>query len=309
MRNAFFDELTAVFRDNPDVVFMTGDLGFKLFDSLTEIDPARTINFGIREAAMCGFAAGLARGGMRPFIYSIVPFVTLRILEQIKIDLCYNNNRVVVVGVGGGVAYGPNGPTHHGVEDAGILSCLPNMTVWTPSDPTEVRSCVRGALDLDGPAYLRLGRNGEPVLNDPAAGLPDISEPRVIADGADGLIITNGFILHQVLGALEILKEKDNRPKVLQITRFRPFPGEAVLEHLAGNGPVLTVEEHVPTGGLGLEVAMLLAGNQIGRPFKSLCLPLAFADKCYTRETMLARAGLDPESIAAQFLALVEQKG
>ena len=109
MRNAFFSELLEIFKEDSKVVFLTGDLGFKAFDPMKEIDSQRVINFGIRETGMVGFAAGLAKSGMMPFVYSIVPFMTLRCIEHIKIDLCYNKARVVIVGVGGGFSYGPNG--------------------------------------------------------------------------------------------------------------------------------------------------------------------------------------------------------
>src|SRR5512136_1027853 len=155
MRDAFFSELAAFFKNDDRVVFLTGDLGFKLFDPLRDHAPDRVINCGIREAGMVGYAAGLARMGLLPFVYSIAPFITLRCLEQLKIDLCYNRSRVVIVGVGGGFAYGANASTHHGVDDIGVVGSLPGMTVWTPADALEVRGCVRATTSLNGPAYLR----------------------------------------------------------------------------------------------------------------------------------------------------------
>jgi len=133
MRDAFFSELRELYAADKRVVFVTGDLGYKLFEPLREIDPDRTINFGVRESAMVGFGAGLARTGMLPFLYSIVPFMTLRCLEQIKLDLCYNHSRVVLVGVGGGYSYGPNGPTHHGIDDLGVYKARAKADDSLPS--------------------------------------------------------------------------------------------------------------------------------------------------------------------------------
>ncbi len=304
MRDAFFDELLALFHHDRRVIFLTGDLGYKLFDKLREHDPARVINCGIREAGMVGYAAGLAKTGLLPFVYSITPFATLRCLEQIKIDLCYNRANVVVVGVGGGFAYGPNGPTHHGVDDIGVLSCLPNLTVWTPSDPHEVRLCVRAAVSLDSPAYLRLGRNKEPHIFGSLHGTPDIAEPALVRKGSDGTLLTCGFILHDVLKAADLLAQQGIHPSVCRITTLRPFPEEYLRTVIADGRPLMTVEEHVATGGLGQETARIIAESGRGNRFRMLAIPAVFPDACYDRDTLLARSGLDADSIAAAYRQL-----
>ena len=301
MRDAFFSEIFNLFVKDKRVVFLTGDLGYKLFDQLKDHDPARVINCGIREAGMVGYAAGLAKTEIRPFIYSIAPFVTLRCLEQIKIDLCYNQANVVVVGVGGGFAYGTNGPTHHGIDDIGVLSCLPAITVWTPSDPNEVRLCVQAAAKLDNAAYLRLGRNKEPLLFGTLENTPDISQPAIVSKGTDGVIITSGFILHEVLKAADLLKQKAIHPTIIRIATIRPFPTEYMRKIVASGTPVITVEEHVATGGLGLETARVIAEEGKGNRFIMLTTPADFPDACYDREALLVRSGIDAGSIFASF--------
>lgn len=308
VRDAFFSELNELFRRDKRVVFLTGDLGYKLFDQLKEHDPARVINCGIREAGMVGYAAGLAKTGMLPFVYSITPFVTLRCLEQIKIDLCYNRANVVVVGVGGGFAYGPNGPTHHGIDDIGVLSCLPRLTVWTPSDPHEVRLCVRAAASLDSPAYLRLGRNKEPDIFDSLKNTPDISRPALVREGKDGVIVTSGFILHEVLKAVDQLKQHGIHPAVVRITTLRPFPADFIRTVITEGRPVMTVEEHIATGGLGQETARIVAETGKGNRFKMLAIPAEFPDACYDRDALLARSGLDADSIASAYGRLCSPK-
>ena len=305
MRDAFFQELAHVYREDARVMFITGDLGYKLFDPLREIDPERTINFGIREAAMVGFAAGLAKTGMLPFVYSIVPFMTLRCLEQIKIDVCYNRSRVILVGVGGGFSYGANGPTHYGIDDLGVLSCLPGLRLWTPADPSEVRACVRAAVSLDGPAYLRLGRNNEPNLHAPDKDLPIVDAPVLVRDGSSGTIISCGVILHEVLAAADSLSSKGLPARVVHLPMLRPFAHSAVKGHLADGRPVLVVEEHVAPGGLGQEVATLLAVERMPNRFRMLSSPHAFPNACLSRKAALAWAGLDAATIARRFEELV----
>ena len=307
MRDAFFSELYTIFRHDRRIVFLTGDLGYKLFDQLKEHDPSRVINCGIREAGMIGYAAGLAKTGLLPFVYSITPFVTLRCLEQIKIDLCYNQANVVIVGVGGGFAYGPNGPTHHGIDDIGVLSCLPRLTIWTPSDPHEARLCVRASTSLESPAYLRLGRNKEPHIFDSQKDSPDISQPAMVREGSDGVIITSGFILHEVLKAVDLLNQHNIHPAVVRITTLRPFPKEYISLMIANSKQIMTVEEHVATGGLGQETAKIVAETCTGTRFRMLAIPLEFPDACYDRESLLARSGLDADSIAAAYRTLANK--
>jgi transketolase len=305
MRDAFFSELLTLFKHDDRTVFLTGDLGYKFFDPLREHAPERVINCGIREAGMVGYAAGLAKMGLLPFVYSIVPFITLRCLEQLKIDLCYNRSRVVIVGVGGGFAYGPNAATHHGVDDIGVVGSLPGMTVWTPVDPLEVRGCVRAASRLTGPAYLRLGRNKEPNIHSVHGAYPDIDQPLLFGKAGGGIIVTCGFIMHEVMQAVEILNRLGIYPGIVRLATVRPFPDGFLREIIRTGETVMTVEEHIAPGGLGHHVAALVAEEGKGNPFRMLSIPLAFPDACMSREALLAWAGLDAEAIVENFIKLV----
>src|SRR5262249_3895225 len=126
MRNAFADEITALADADPRIVLLSGDIGNRLFDKFRERFPQRFYNCGVAEANMIGLAAGLALGGLRPVAYTITPFITTRCLEQIRVDICYHDVPVVIVGVGGGLSYASLGPTHHSCEDIALLRSLPN---------------------------------------------------------------------------------------------------------------------------------------------------------------------------------------
>lgn len=301
MRDAFFSELLLLFKVHKEIVFLTGDLGYKLFDQLCDFDRERVINVGIREAGMAGFAAGLAKEGMLPFIYSIVPFVTLRCLEQIKIDICYNKCKVIIVGVGGGFSYGPNGPTHYGVDDVGVMSCLSNLTIWTPCDPSQVRSCVRASIELDGPAYLRLGRNGEQEIHDLDPIQPPIDAPEVIKDSDEGFIVTYGVITREVIKAVDRLKKMNHNPGIIHICTLRPFPS-SFFEMLLKRGlPILAVEEHISVGGLGQEVSKIIAERGMINSFRSLSIPNRYPGECLSYDAALAWAGLDADNIVREY--------
>jgi transketolase len=305
MRDAFFDELLELFTADPRVIFLTGDLGYKLYDPLAAADPARVVNFGIREAAMIGYAAGLAEAGFLPVAYSIVPFITLRCLEQIKLELCYNRRRVLLVGVGGGYAYGRNGVTHHGIEDLGLMRALGGMRVFAPCDPLEVRGVVRALPGLDGPAYVRLGRNKEPLLR-PEAEPPSPYTPFCRpGDPGAGLLVTAGFLLAELLAAADAIAARGaGRPAVLHLPCLSPLPEEYLTPLLAAAGPVLVAEEHIRPGGLGEALARLMLEAGVAAPFRALAIPAAFPERCLDRGELLAAAGLDAAGIAAAFARL-----
>jgi transketolase len=184
------------------------------------------------------------------------------------------------------------------------LSCLPRLTVWTPADSHEVRLCIRAASSLQGPAYLRLGRNREPHIFDSLAVTPDIGSPSLVREGEHGTIVTCGFILHEVLRAVDILKGDGIHPRVVRITTLRPYPEEQLGALVAGGQTVMTVEEHVAVGGLGQETARLIAEAGRGNHFRMLAIPLAFPDACYDRDTLLTRSGIDARGIAAAYRRL-----
>src|SRR5262245_25864893 len=167
MRNAFVEELTSLAREDPSVILLTGDLGYTVFEPFQAEFSTRYINCGVAEANMMGTAAGLARDGFKPFVYSFIPFAMFRCLEQIRIDICYHELPVTIAGLGAGYSYGDMGATHHAVEDIAVARSLPGMCVVCPGDPWEVRHAVRALATHGGPAYIRLAKRGEPAVHRP----------------------------------------------------------------------------------------------------------------------------------------------
>lgn len=161
MRNAFIDELVALAGTHSNVALIVGDLGFSVVEPFADLYPDRFINAGVAEQNMMGLAAGMASEGYHVFAYSIANFPTFRCAEQIRNDIAYHKLPVTVVAVGGGLAYGALGYSHHAVQDYGLMRLLPNMLIAAPGDPMEVRACLRHLVDNPQPSFLRLGKNGE----------------------------------------------------------------------------------------------------------------------------------------------------
>src|SRR5207245_1990719 len=158
MRTAFTNALIHAARDDERIVLLTGDHGYSLFDEFRRACPAQYLNAGVAEQNMVGVAAGLAKGGLRPVVYGLSAFVPLRVLEQIKIDVCYENLPVVFIGDGAGVVYSTLGTSHQSTEDIAALRALPHLGILSPADDLEMRACMRLAMCTAGPVYLRMGK-------------------------------------------------------------------------------------------------------------------------------------------------------
>src|SRR5215470_7905653 len=243
MRNAFVRGLTAAAAADDRIVFLTGDLGFKLFDDFAQRFPGRFINVGVAEATMASVATGLALAGKKPFIYSIAPFVTLRCYEQIRNDICYHAADVTVVGVGGGYSYGPNGPTHHALEDIAVMRVLPNMTVVCPGDPLETIAAVQALVVHRGPAYLRLGRAGEPAVH-PAPVSFRIGQSLVLREGHDIALLSTGNMLATAVQVADGLAAAGLTCRVVSMPTIKPLDTPTLDDAFRCTRLVVTLEEH-----------------------------------------------------------------
>jgi transketolase len=303
MRDAFFGALTDLAERDERVWALTGDLGIGLFDDFCRVAPGRYLNVGIAEQALVGVAAGLAYAGQRPVAYSIAPFLTARAHEQVRVDVAIAHANVTLVGVGGGVAYGYLGPTHHGTEDLAVMRALPGMTVLAPADPAEARRATEAALALDGPVYLRLGKNGEPDL---LADAPfAIGSAVALAEGGDVVLASTGPVLRQVLGAAARLERDGVHATVLHFGTVKPFDVPALIAAAARTGAVLTVEEHTIVGGLGSAAAEALAEAGTGARLRRIGLRDTFAHEVGSQGYLLAAHGITEEQIHAEALELV----
>ncbi len=253
MRNAFAKAMTDLAVENKELVLLSGDMGNRLFDSFKECHPDRFYNCGVAEANMTSVAAGLAMCGLKPVTYSIASFNSLRCFEQIKIDVCYHNLPVIVVGVGAGLSYSELGPTHQSCEDISILRSLPGMTVVCPGDAVEVRLALKAALDLNGPVYLRLGKKNEPVVHETD---PDftIGKAIVLDHGHDICLISTGNVLPVAVEASKLLNVKGYSVSLINMHTVKPLDEKVLKLMFETHSLVSTIEEHSLVGGLGSAV-------------------------------------------------------
>lgn len=298
MRNAFADAVTELARHDQRIILLSGDIGNRLFNTFQNIAPKRFFNCGIAEANMTGVAAGLALTGLRPFTYTITPFVTVRCLDQIRIDLCYHNLPVVVVGTGSGLSYSHLGPTHHSCDDIAILRSYPNITIVCPCDPVEVKLAVQATLNHSGPVYIRLGKKGDPVIH---TNTPQFTLGKSIPvrSGTDCCIITTGNIAATALSTAEILQLNGISTAVISMHTVKPldtaFLKEAVLQYRV----IATIEEHFLIGGLGSAVSEWFTDNGVSgtRLVRIGCRDF-FTDKVGSYSYLRELHGLTPQAAA-----------
>lgn len=302
MRNAFADEATKLGQADSRIVLLSGDIGNKLFDKFKSANEGRFINCGIAEANMMGVAAGMALSGLRPIVYTITPFTTTRCFEQIRVDACYHKVPVIIVGTGSGLSYAELGPTHHSCEDLAILRVLPNITVLAPADEVELRQCMRAALKINGPVYIRIGKKGEEIIPKRDEFF-EIGRSITVRDGSDVCLIGTGTIMPELLKAAELMGQQGVSVRVESCHTVKPLDLDMLAE-VSGKFPLLAVvEEHSKIGGLGGSVAEWLA-VQVSHKARLLSFGTddEFMHEVGTQEYARAKYGLTAENIAAKVL-------
>ncbi|BBI36128.1 transketolase family protein [Cohnella abietis] len=289
MRTTFINTLLELARMDDRVFVITPDLGFSVLEKFREEFPNRFLNVGIAEQNAVGVAAGLAMSGKVVYVYSIIPFVTMRCFEQIRVDVAYMNTNVRLVGVGAGLSYGPQGATHHSLEDIAIMRALPNMTVCCPGDPIEVKEIVTQSLDYEGPMYIRLGKNGEPVIHDEGTTFR-IGQAIEVTQGNDAYLISTSNTLELADSWVKRMANQGVSVGLISVPTVKPLDREKIVRILLKGKPVSTLEEHSISGGLGTAVAEVIAESGQAVKFKRFALPDEYChfvgDQHYLRDKL-----------------------
>lgn len=299
MRNAVIKAIEHRAEKDARLIVITADVGYGVLDSFSEKFPSRFYNMGISEQLMASAAAGMALCGNIVCTYSIGNFATLRCIEQIRNDICYHNANVKIIAVGGGFSYGQLGMSHHATEDIAMMRALPNMKVFVPADPNEALDTVEYALETEGPCYIRLARQGEPILYDKARN-PEIVKVQMARPGTDVALIACGPVLKETIRASKILEEQYHRSAaVFSVPCIKPLDVETIVE-IAGEFPlIISVEEHQVTGGLGGAIAE--AVSAIDGPhahMRCLGLPDEYTSMVGSHDYLCRYYGLDGDAIA-----------
>jgi transketolase len=260
-REGFGHGLVDAGEKNKNVVVLVGDLRESTNVSFfAEKFPERFIEVGIAEQNMANVSAGLSLIGKIPFFTTYGAFATTRCLDMLRVTICYSNLNVKIGGAHGGISVGPDGATHQALEEISILRSLPNMKVIVPCDYYETRKATLAALDIDGPVYIRFGRENVPVVTDENTRF-EFGKGEIYREGNDVAIIVCGVMLAEAIEAADQLSEEGIYARVINIHTVKPIDEDVILEAAEDCGAIVTAEEHQIFGGFGSAVAEVVVQN------------------------------------------------
>lgn len=255
MRNAFSDALVAAATADPRVLLLTGDHGYALFDPFRKACPDQYINCGVAEQNMVGVAAGLAKAGFRPVVYGLAAFVPIRVLEQIKIDVCYENLPVILIGDGAGLVYSHLGTSHQSTEDIACTRSIPELTVLSPADRFEMTASMALAFRSESPVYLRMGKSDRGDVH-PNPVQMQAGEMLQVRKGAARIaLLATGSMVKTALD----LAEHGLDAEVWSVPAIKPLASHQLREIASRVDKVITLEEHSVSGGLGSTITECMA--------------------------------------------------
>lgn len=298
MRDALFNRLYDLAKKDRNIIVVSADMGAPALDKFRSDLAGQFVNVGIAEANMVTVATGLAMSGKKVFIYAIMPFVTSRCYEMIKVDLSLMNIPVTTIGVGAGFSYDDSGPTHHCTEDISIMRALPNMTILSPSDSIMADNFAEMACNIDGPSYIRLDRMILPTIYNQNDNFSDGLSTRRAGD--DMMIISTGNMVHRALEVAEMLAKDSLNVGVIDLYRLKPINEELLLKSIGKATRIVTLEEHVINGGLGSIVSEIIADKGKTLALKRFAIPDKYLYAYGGRDNIQALCGLDADTVTKE---------
>jgi len=307
MRDAFLDKLTQLAEKDKNIVLLTADLGFGVFEDFESRFPGQYFNVGVAEQNMTGLAAGLALEGKKVITYSIGNFPTLRCLEQIRNDICYHDLNVTIVASGGGFSYGSLGMSHHTTEDISILRALPGMVVIAPGTAWEASKATEVLIKSEGSGYLRLDKTVAQVDSRPQFSLGSSIRYK---DGSDITLLTTGGILSDVIQASELLQEQGVDVRVVSMHTIKPIDKDAIISAANETGGIISIEEHNIDGGLGSAVAeVCMDSGVIPKAFLRIGLDNKYSSIVGTQDYLKEYYRMNQAAIVQKVLSLLSTQG
>lgn len=258
MRAAFVKTLTELAAEDARILLLTADLGYSALEPFAEQFPDRFFNVGVAEQNMIGVATGLAEAGFIPFAYSIANFAALRPYEFIRNGPILHRLPVRIVGVGGGFEYSHAGPTHFGLEDAGVMRVQNGITVVSPADHLQTRTALQRTTDVLGPIYFRIGKDDRTVIPG-LDGRFELGRVQVVREGGDVVFVSMGSVTSEAAAAVERLRERGIETGLVVVASLNPAPADDLADVLSRFSVAISVEAHSIVGGVGSLVAEVIA--------------------------------------------------
>ena len=301
MRNTFAQEITNIAQKNKKIVLLAGDIGYKLFDNFKKKYPHRFYNCGVAEANMTTVAAGLALKGFTPITYTIATFGVYKTVEQIKVDICYPNLGVIIVGVGTGLNYAGLGVTHHAVEDIAVLRGIPNLNIVSPADSLELKSLLPDVIKRKKPTYLRIGKKGEKNIYK-STPVTKVGKGNIIYHGKKICIVSTGNVIVNANEAILNLRKKNIYPGLISMHTIKPLDIDLLNKVFKKYKYIVILEEHSSIGGLTSAISEHYMENNYTNKFLKLNTGKQFILKSGNQERAHENLNISPKSIEKKML-------
>ena len=296
MKQAFIDSLTKLMGGNDDLVVITVDMGFSVFEGIQKRFPKRFFNTGITEQASISFVAGLALSGFKVYFYAQAPFISMRCFEQVRLDIAYNDLDVKLIGSNSGLSLNQYGVSHFGLEDIAIMMTLPKMMIFNPADSIEMAKTMEEAYRIKGPVYIRMTKTGNQTIHKKNV---NINKPILIERGKDGLLLVSGGLLERTKQILTSLKNYRINLALYSCPLIKPMSTDIILL-MSKFKNVFTLEEHSVIGGFGSLVANLITNNDLKIKLTKFALPDEYLHVSGTIDYLLDQSGLSLDSITSK---------
>jgi len=304
MRDAFFERLTEVARKDERIVVLSADHGAFALEKFQEEMPDRYINMGIAEQNMVGVAAGLAASGKIIFIYGITPFVSLRVLEQLTLDIAAMQLPVNVISVGAGFTYSTDGPTHQGLQDVAAVSTIPGMIILNSSDPINTKAFVDLAVESEKPHYIRVEKEKLNSFSRKNPNFLDDGYSILKLGNSKNCIISTGFISHEVLSLIEEINNEDLT--LIDIHNLSQPNFESLVKFLARFTALISIEENY-LSGISTMISRLITFNDLKVKLTSIGVPDNYVYHSAGRGELLKHCGLDSGSLRRKVIDILNE--
>lgn len=301
LRQVFNEMLMEIAPQHPELVVLTSDSrGSAALSSFAQAYPKQFIEVGIAEQNIVGMAAGLASCGYTPFVFSPACFLSMRAIEQIKVDVAYSATNVKLIGISGGVSYGALGMSHHSLQDIAVVRAIPGMKIVLPSDRYEVRKLISALLEDRQGTYVRIGRNPVRDVYEHDNFLFELGKAIRLREGDEVTLVATGEMVRLALDVWELLMQEGVSATVLNMHTLKPLDRDAILAEARKSRLIVTLEEHSTYGGLGGAVAEVLS-QECPKPVLILGIPDE-PTVTGSQQEILAHYGFTPESVTKKIV-------
>jgi transketolase len=300
IRDAFFDRIYEIATKDKDVIFITADADAFSLRRYKKDLPDQFVNVGVAEQNMVAVSAGLALSGKKVFIYAIIPFITMRCYEHIKVNICSMNLPVTIIGAGAGLSFGNDGPTHHAMQDIAVMRTLPEITILNPCDGPSAAACAEIAYESNSSMYVRIDKGVFPALYNEE---DNFSEGmKIVRDIRDINIISTGFMSHQAVEIADELEGHSIDVGIIDLCRIKPINESLLMELISQSELLVTIEENSILGGIGTTLSEILTDNRKNIPLKRIALEDRQLFNYGSRLWLHANHNLDVHSITEAIL-------